>query len=83
MITLTVTKFMLIIGIVVLISAFLGTSAGGALLMYYFRYKKGMYLINQMVSIDEISNSLGEEDKEEMEDFEDSNNEELKEDDYF
>lgn len=77
MITLTATKFMLIIGIVVLISAFLGTSAGGALLMYYFRYKKGMHLINQMVSIDEISNSLEQEDEEEMDDFEDSDNEEL------
>ena len=60
MITLTITKFIVIIGIVVLISAFLGTSAGGALLMYYFKYKKGMDLINQMVSMNEISNSLDE-----------------------
>jgi 4-hydroxybenzoate polyprenyltransferase len=58
MITLTIVQFIIILLVAVFIATLAGATVGGSLLMYYYKYKKGMYLINQMINMENISDSL-------------------------
>ena len=56
MVTLTTFKLFILLIIVILLSTIMGTLIGGSLLMYYYRYKKGMRFITSLLDIDEAEN---------------------------
>lgn len=58
MVELSITQFIIIIVVVCTISVFLGTSAGGGLLLRYLKREKGQFIVREVNSLNDLLDDL-------------------------